>query len=181
MGKEKMSALEKEIREDIGKIVTALSHFETAHASNLDRYLISSMTELSLGLNKSEKRKLELANELRKARKRKAFIESSFTVKELTALTGLSSRGVRSMIQGLIRIDHNNSFFIPRFQFDFDQEKYVLKGLHECLEAFPPSYSPIGKFTYFTKDNPRLQQSPAQALKDGKLKDVLIDIRGLGV
>ncbi len=177
--KKDMGATEKKIREDISKILISLTHFEESKANPIDRYLIDAIKDISQGLNEGEKQKLEKANYMRQAKQRKAFLEASLTVKELVSMTGLSDRGVRNMIRPLLKIEHNNTYYVPQFQFQFDKTSYVSQELKQCLESFPPEISPIGKFNYLTKDNSRLNSIPLEALKKGHLDEVLADIRGI--
>lgn len=127
---------------------------------------------------------LELANLQKYYQRRRELLIGSIIASEVADLLGFQSRQTphdRFKNNRLLAIKDNGVLKFPLFQFDPEGADGVVNGLPDVLEALA-DLSPFTKLNWLNKPNPVFDGlTPLNMLKKGKIDEVVIEARAIGV
>lgn len=113
---------------------------------------------------------------------RHELLGGTVATNEVTAMLHISRQAVSARVQSgqLFAVKDTNNFRFPVWQFDSKQANGVVPGLPDVLRTLDKrsEMAPYLKLSWFVWPNPALGGlTPARALKDGRLDEVLIVAR----
>ena len=126
---------------------------------------------------------LEFANLLKLYRLRRRLLEGSIDTEQVMDLLNLNSQErVMERIENntLLAVKDLGVYRFPLWQFDPEEEWGVINGMSEVLSAL--DVSPLTKLNWLTKIHRAFEgRTPIDMLRLGRLDDVLVEARAVGV
>lgn len=112
---------------------------------------------------------------------RNRILEPSLSIQEVADLLGTSPHIPHNLIKArtLLGIEHNGSLRFPTWQFDPSGDNGVISGLGQVLKILEAP--PFAQARWLQIPNRVLDgQTPLEALKAGRLQEVIAEARGVG-
>jgi hypothetical protein len=115
---------------------------------------------------------------------RQQALEGAMTVPEVARLLGVSRQAPHGRIRSrsLLAASVNGRWLMPSWQFDLEQAGGTIAGLPDVLRILDGRLSDIGLIRWFTTPKRALAgRTPEQALRGGRLEEVLAEARAVGI
>lgn len=112
---------------------------------------------------------------------RKKILEQSLSTQEVADLLGTSRQTPHDRVKAktLLGVEHNGALRFPTWQFDPAGAHGVVHGLSQVLKVL--NVSPFAQARWLQLPNSVLDhQTPLDALKSGRLDEVLVEARSVG-
>lgn len=131
--------------------------------------------------SKKERIGLEFATLYRYFERRRGLLESALSPTQVGKLLNVTRQTAHDRREAgtMLGVLDNGVWRYPTWQFDPEGPNGVVDGLPDVLKAL--KVSELAKVSWLTRTNPVLENTPIEALKQGRKKEVLTEALAVGV